>query len=432
MSKAVISNRIYISKPPEGFDSIKAALTYKMVVQGATRGGKSVKSIEVIRNYKVLPRDIISIPQGRADLIPTGYIVLDKRIQVDMPFPKPSKELRPGQQVVFDETNESGFINALVGWGKTMTALHIAAKLGQKTLVITHTTMLRDQWIKEAEELFGMEIGIIGSSQYDIDHPIVVGNIQTVTKHALALSKEFGTIIMDEAHHCPATTFTALIDAMYAKYRIGLSGTLLRKDGKHVLFKDYFGPIVHKPPQSHTMNPLVRIINSGISLSPGEPWVKKINNLLYDGDYQKYVSAIARVQIAKGHKVLIVASRVEFLTNVKELLGEQCVLVTGETTLEERNQIADRIEIGEITCVAGSRQIWSEGISVNPLSSIILADPIANEVLLEQLIGRIMRMAPNKLTPEVIDINFAGYADKKQNNLRLGFYLNKGWIIEAL
>ena len=81
-----------------------------------------------------------------------------------------------------------------------------------------------------------MDCGVIGSDKFDIDSAIVVGNVQTVTKHALTLSKEFGTIIMDEAHHCPATTFTNLIDSMYARYRIGLSGTMLRKDGKHILF----------------------------------------------------------------------------------------------------------------------------------------------------------------------------------------------------
>jgi superfamily II DNA or RNA helicase len=421
-----------MSKPEEGFEKIKSALTYKLVVSGATRGGKAVKSIEIIRNYKILPNNIISIPQGRADLIPEGYEVLDKRTIVDMPFPTPTKPLRPEQLIVYNETNDSGFINALVGWGKTMTALHIAAKLGQKTLVITHTTMLRDQWIAEAQELFGMDVGIIGSGEYDIDHALVIGNVQTVTKHSLALCKEFGTIIMDEGHHCPASTFSSLIDTMYARYRIGLSGTMIRKDGRHVLFQDYFGPIVHKPPQSHTLDPFVRIIKSGISLSHGEPWVKKINNLLYDPDYQKYVSAIARVQISKGHKVLIVASRTEFLSKVKEILGEQCVLVIGETTLEERNAITARIETGEITCIAGSRQIWSEGISVNPLSSIILAEPIANEVSLEQLIGRIMRLYPNKLSPEVIDINFSGPADRKQNTLRFGFYMNKGWEVETI
>lgn len=411
---------------------MRTALTYKLEVKGATRGGKAVKTIEIIRNYKMLPRDIISIPQGRQDLIPEGYEILDKRIKVDMPFPEPSKQLRPQQQVVYDEIDDTCFLNALVGWGKTFTALYIARKLGQKTLVITHTTMLRDQWIKEIKELFDMEVGIIGSGQFDIDHAIVVGNIQTVTKHTLALAKEFGTVIMDEAHHCPATTFTSLIDSMHARYRIGLSGTVLRKDGKHILFKDFFGPIVHKPVQSHTLNPSIVVVKSGIMLTPGEPWVKKVNNLLYDEDYQKYIAGIAASQVAIGHKVLVIADRVEFLTNIKEILGEKCVLVTGETSLDERQSIEARLEAEEVGCIAGSRQIFSEGISINILSCIILATPIANEISLEQLIGRIMRMYPGKLSPKVIDINFSGIADRKQNNLRLAFYMNKGWDVETI
>ncbi len=431
MTKAVISNRIYLSCPPEGFDSIKKALTYRLEHKGAGKGGKSTL-VEIIRNFKVLPKNILSIPQGRLDLIPEGYEIIDKRIHNEMPFPLPKISLRPEQKLVYDEFNDTGFLNALVGWGKTFTALHIARKLGQKTLVITHTTMLRDQWIKEIRELFGMECGIIGSGEYDIDHAIVVGNVQTVTKHALALSKEFGTVIMDEAHHVAATTFTSLIDTLYARYRIALSGTMIRKDGKHILFRDYFGPEVHKPPQSHTLNPDVKIIKSGIQLTPGEVWVKKINNLLYDDDYQNYIAVIASTQVALGHSVLIVASRVEFLQNVKEMIGDTCVLVTGETTFDERGNILEQIESGEKRAVAGSRQIWAEGISSNRLSCIILADPIANEVLLEQLCGRIMRKHPLKPHPLVIDINFSGFADRKQNNLRLGFYMNKGWEIQTL
>jgi superfamily II DNA or RNA helicase len=237
---------------------------------------------------------------------------------------------------------------------------------------------------------------------------------------------------MDEAHHVAATTFTSLIDTLYARYRIALSGTMIRKDGKHILFRDYFGSEVHKPPQSHTLNPVVKILKSGITLTPGEIWVKKINNLLYDKDYQEYVSVIAQTQMALGHSVLIVADRTEFLANVKEMIGEKCVLVTGETTFEERKLAAEQIESGEKQALSGSRQIFAEGISINRLSCIILASPIANEVLLEQLCGRIMRKHPLKEDPLVIDINFAGFADRKQNNLRLGFYLNKGWNVNTL
>ena len=432
MTKAVLSNRIYLkSLSKVCSDHIKKSLTYKILHKGAGRGGKSTL-VEIIKNYKVLPNDIISIPSGRLDLIPEGFEIIDRRIINEMPFPLPKIPLRDEQQPVFDLVDDSCFINAMVGWGKTFVALHIARKLGQKTLIITHTTMLRDQWIEEIQKLYGMEVGIIGSGEFDIDHAIVVGNVQTVTKHALALSKEFGTVIMDEAHHVAATTFTTLIDSMYARYRIALSGTMIRKDGKHVLFADYFGPIIHKPPQSHTLNPTIKILRSGIMLTPGEVWARKINNLLYDPDYQDYIAAIAQAQLSKGHKVLIVADRVEFLTNIKELLGEKCLLVTGETSFEDRKACAGKIESGEATSVAGSRQIFAEGISMNPLSCVILAGPISNAVLLEQIIGRIMRLYPGKLTPEVIDINFAGSADKKQNNVRLAFYLDKGWDIHSI
>ncbi len=433
--KAVISNRIYLAAPPGGFDAIKKALTYKIEIKNAGRGGKST-AVEIIRNFKVLPKNILSIPQGRSDLIPEGYEIIDKRVINEMPFPIPAYSLYDDQQAVYDEVDDTCFINANPGWGKTFTALHLARKLGQKTLIITHTTMLRDQWIEEIQKLFNMEVGIIGSGYYDIDHAIVVGNIQTVTKHAQILSKEFGTVIMDEAHHCPATTFTVIIDAMYARYRIGLSGTMIRKDGKHVVLRDYFGPKIYIPEQSNTLSPLVKIIKAPFQLTPGEIWVKKVNNLLYDPEYQDYIAAIATSQIMLGHSVLIVADRVEFLTRIKELIGEKCLLVTGSASFEERKAAIEQLESGEAACLAGSRQIFAEGISVNILSCLILAGPISQETLLEQLIGRIQRLHPRKLLPGlhpvVFDINLSGYADKKQNNIRLGFYLKKGWQIQNL
>jgi superfamily II DNA or RNA helicase len=81
-------------------------------------------------------------------------------------------------------------------------------------------------------------------------------------------------------------------------------------------------------------------------------------------------------------------------------------------------------------CVAGSRQIFSEGLSINILSSVILAIPMSNDSLLEQIVGRIQRQHPNKKTPpEVLDIHFSGWADKKQINDRLAVYLRKGWEV---
>lgn len=427
MPKAIISNRIYLDVNPQLQYTLVKALTYK--IRKNIPGATHFTQFEIIKNYRFVGRTIISIPVGRQDLIPNEYEIIDKRIFNEHPFPNPKLELREGQIEVFEQVDDTCFINALVGWGKTFCALHIARKLGQKTLIVCHNTMLRDQWADEVEKLYGMPVGIIGSGKFDIDHSIVIGNIQTLTKLTAQISKEFGTVIIDEAHHCPASTFTAFIDGMYARYKIGLSGTMQRKDGKHILFKDFFGPKLYQPPQSNTLTPRVQIVKTGIALAQGEPWVKKMNILLYDPDYQQVIAHIANLQIQKGHKVLIIADRVEFLQNVGELIGEECVCITGGTTYEERTELKRQIEEGEKSCIAGSRQIFSEGISVNILSCVILAGPIANDALLEQIVGRIQRMHPGKLDPLVIDMNFSGPSDRKQNKDRQAFYARKGWEV---
>ena len=427
MPKAIISNRIYLETTPEIAQTIIKALTYK--IKKPPRPGITFGAFEVIKNYKMLHKGIMSIPSGRQDLIPKGYEIVDKRILHELPFPDPKIPLREAQQPIYDEADDSCFLNALVGWGKTFWALHFARKLGQKTLVVCHNTMLRDQWVEEIKKLYGMPVGVIGSGEWDIDHSIVVGNIQTLTKITDKISKEFGTVIVDECHHVTATTFTTFLDGMYSRYKIGLSGTMVRKDGRHCMFKDFFGPKLYQPPQSDTMVPSVRILKAGRSLLVGAPWVEKINNLLYDPDYQEFIAEIARHYMGIGHKVMVVADRVEFLKVVGELIGEQCVCITGGTSKEDRPILRKQLETGEKTCVTGSRQIISEGWSVNILSCVILASPIANEVLLEQICGRVMREHDDKLEPVVVDIHFNGYADKVQNKLRVGFYMRKGWEI---
>jgi len=429
--KAIISNRIYMDDPgPSKTKYIIEQLTYKIL---KNTGSKKFSTVETIKNYRTLAKGILSIPQGRLDLIPEDYEIVDKRITNLVPFPNTKYDLREDQLDIYNQANDTCFINALVGWGKTFTALHIAHKWRQKTLIITHTTALRDQWYEEVKTLFGINPGIIGSGFYEIeDHFIVVGNVQSIVKHLDKINKEFGTIILDEAHHCPATTFSQTIDSFHARYRLALSGTMERKDGKHILFNDYFGNIVFRPKQANTINPVIHIIQSNITLKPGVPWVEKINELTQNDYYRKFISGIANYHIMEGHSVLVVADRVEFLEAVKSYVGETCLLVTGDTSYEERQYAKEQILSKQKMCIAGSRQIFSEGISINALSCVILAVPMSNDSLLEQIVGRIMRPYPNKPQPIVVDIQFSGWADKKQNNDRFGLYIRKGWTIQSV
>jgi superfamily II DNA or RNA helicase len=406
---------------PTAFSAIDKSLTYKI------DSYRSDVAPTIIKNVRKIRSGLISIPVGRFDLIPPEYEIKDKRVLLPVDFPKFGFDLRESQQAVYDSLDDNAIINAFVSWGKTFTALAIAAKLGQKTLVVTHTVSLRTQWEKEIRKVFGIEPGIIGSGKYDTSPPIVVGNIQTLYKLRGKIEKEFGTLIIDECHHIPANTFSKLVDASYARYKIGLSGTVQRKDGRHVVMPDYFGHTKFTPPKENYMEPTVDVIQTKIRFMDGAkiPWANRINDLVRQEEYGKLICFLAAAYRKQGHKVLLLSDRVYFLKRIKETLGEHCELITGEVPLAEREKKIERVQTGKVDILLGTQSIFSEGISVNPLSCLILATPVSNTPLLTQLIGRVIREYPGKIDPVIVDINLKGKTAEKQAKVRLGHYLQQ-------
>lgn len=423
--KAVISNRIYLEIEPQFFNELDKALTYKI------DSFKRDAPPQIIKNLRKIKANLVSIPSGRLDLVPSEYTIVDKRVLKPVEFPEFKFTLRESQQEVYDQLKDSAVINAFVSWGKTFTALAIAAKLGQKTLVVTHNVALRDQWEKEIRKVFGISPGIIGSGKYNTDSMIVVGNVQTLYKMRGKIEKEFGTLIVDECHHIPANTFNRLVDASYARYKIGLSGTVERKDGKHVMMPDYFGFDKYMPPKENYLEPKVDVIRSTIRFMDGAkiPWANRINDLVSQEEYGKLICFLAATYRKQGHKVLLLSDRVYFLKRVKETLGDHCELITGEVKGEERDKKIQRVKKGEVNILLGTQSIFSEGISVNPLSCLILATPVNNTPLLTQLIGRVVREHPGKQQPVIVDINLLGKTAEKQAKLRLGHYLKEKYEV---
>jgi len=323
--KAVLSNRIYLECTNEYQSFLDEELTYSIPPRRPTDPPIIIKNMGVIRS------GLVSIPIGRTDLIPEDYEIKDKRNDIPIkPFDF-KFTLRDSQQSVYDEVQDSCIINAWVSWGKTFTALAIANKLQQKTLIVTHTLALRGQWEKEVEKVFGVTAGVIGSGKFDMNKEIVVGNVQTLYRNIDKIVGEFGTIILDEMHHVSSPTFTRIVDASKARYKIGLTGTMQRKDGRHVVFRDYFSNTVFKPPKENYLTPRVDIIHSGIRFMDGNvDWANRINALAYDWEYQNTMAMLAASYAAKGHKVLLVSDRVDFLKSCARLVGDNAICVTGD------------------------------------------------------------------------------------------------------
>ncbi len=408
---------------PDLQKSIDKELTYKIPTHNPLDPPQIICNMGIVRN------GLISIPTGRMDLIPGYYDIIDKRIRNVVKFPEFKHELRASQKKVYDELDDSCIINAWVSWGKTFTALAIAAKLGQKTLVITHTVPLRNQWAKEVEKVFGISASIIGSGNWDVSGPIVIGNTQTLYRNLDKIHKTFGTLILDEMHHVSSPTFNRIIDSNYCRYKIGLSGTIERKDGKHVVFRDYFGNKLFQPPKENYMTPAIHIVRSEIRFQDGSrtPWANRVTALTIQDEYKHTVSMLAAYYATIGHKVLVVSDRVAFLKACAELTGDSALCVTGDVPHEEREALIDQILYGDKNVLYGTQSIFSEGISVDTLSCLILGTPVNNEPLLTQLVGRVIRKKEGKLPPVIVDIHLKGNTAKKQASNRVAYYLKQGY-----
>lgn len=428
MSKAIVSNRIYMPADAKQQKLIDQELTYTIPSYNP------MDPPQIIKNMGKVSSKIITIPVGRFDLVPEEYEIVDKRTISENIFPEFKFDLRDSQAKVYNSIEDNAIINAFVSWGKTFTALAIAAKLGQKTLIVVHTLALRNQWVEEIEKTLDIKAGIIGSGKFDTEPMIVVANIQTLSKRIKEVSQLFGTLILDEMHHVSAPTFANIVDKSTARYKIGLSGTLQRKDGKHIIFNDYFGFDIHQPPKENYITPRVQIVKTDIRFPDGSktPWAKRVNAVAYNEDYQHLVSMLASTYAAKGHKVLVVSDRVQFLKRCADLTGDNAVCITGELNHEERENELTKIKDGTADILYGSQNIFSEGISVNELSCLILGTPVNNKPLLTQLIGRVIRKLEGKQQPVVVDIHLKGSTASRQAKERSGVYLSEGYEMQTI
>ncbi|CCI88543.1 DNA helicase, phage-associated [Yersinia phage phiR2-01] len=427
--KVVISNKAYFKPNDELWEYCSKQTTYHIETMTS-------KFPKMYKNSGVVAKEVKWIPITRLELLDNmdiKYELVDKRTLAPVEIPKPTFTLRPEDQLpIYEECDDTCIINGKPGFGKTILALALAYKLGQKTLVICTNTSIREMWMAEVRKWFGFEPGIIGSGKYNIDPPIVVSNIQTVNKHANTLSKVFGTVIVDEVHHCVATTFTNFLEISCARYKIGLSGTLKRKDGLQVMFKDYFGYTIFSPPVNNTIAPVIHRYQVPVEISGNQnvPWALRANDVYSHPEYRETIINLAHMYCMMGHKVLFVSDRTELIQSTLAALEERGVTtyeIIGATDLDTRIEIQKEVAAGG-ECVLGAAQsIFSEGISLNELSCLLPGSLINNESLIEQLAGRVQRIVDNKQDPVVVDLALKGGTGMNQASGRMAVYRNNGW-----
>lgn len=169
------------------------------------------------------------------------YGVLDEGLQV-------RREPRPFQTEALDAWRAArgrGVVVLPTGAGKTEVALLAIDAVRRDTLVVAPTLDLVTQWYRLLGDRLRREIGVLGGGEHRVE-PITVSTYDSAFIHMEHLGARFGLVVFDECHHLPGAAYALAAQHTLAPFRLGLTATPERADGRHAELESLIGPIVYR------------------------------------------------------------------------------------------------------------------------------------------------------------------------------------------
>ncbi|MGL5509806.1 MAG: DEAD/DEAH box helicase, partial [Microcoleaceae cyanobacterium] len=173
---------------------------------------------------------------GVLDLIPKAEMI---------PYPHQQEAVEAWQ-----DANRQGVVVLPTAAGKTYVAQLCMQLTRTDTLIVVPTLDLMHQWYAHLRSVFpDVEIGLLGGGSRD-KTPILVATYDSATIQIESLGNRYGLLVFDECHHLPSDFYRAIAEYAIAPYRLGLTATPDRTDGKHSDLQYLIGPtVLQKKPQ---------------------------------------------------------------------------------------------------------------------------------------------------------------------------------------
>jgi superfamily II DNA or RNA helicase len=138
-----------------------------------------------------------------------------------------------------------GVVVLPTGAGKTQVACMAIDDKRRSTLVVAPTLDLVRQWYDLLRSSFAEPVGVVGGGDYQVC-PLTVTTYDSAYIHMENLGARFGLVVFDECHHLPGAAYTLAARLSLAPYRLGLTATPERTDGRESDLVELIGPTVYR------------------------------------------------------------------------------------------------------------------------------------------------------------------------------------------
>ena len=313
--------------------------------------------------------------------------------------------------------NKKTLIVLSTGLGKTIAFSSVAARrvaAGEKVLILAHRGELLEQAADKMKKACGLDSVLekAESTAVNSNCPVVVASVQTLyqDKRLEAYDKDyFGTIIIDEAHHCMSSTYQKVLEYFSSAKVLGVTATPDRNDKRNLgHFFDsmaYEFGIRRAVDEKFLVRPAAQLIPlrldiSEVTQSNGDFAVGELGTAL-----DPYLEEIADEMVSRcsGRKVMVFTPLVKTSTKFCEILnskGFKAFEINGES--KDRKEKLVAFSSGEYN-VAVNSMLLTEGFDEPAVDCIVVLRPTRSRSLYTQMIGRGLRLAPNKEDCLILD-----------------------------
>lgn len=305
-------------------------------------------------------------------------------------------KLRDYQQECIDliDKAEPGayLVVCATGLGKTVIFTNIKRK--GRMLILSH----REELVNQPLKYFNCSTGVEMASESSHGEEVVSASVQSLVRRLDRFEPDtFDTIIVDEAHHAAAETYKKILKHFTPRLVIGFTATPNRADGARL--NDVFQKIIMKRDlkwgikNGYLCNIDCKRVDIGYDLS-------EVHTRMGDYAPGELADAMEGTEdaIADAYTKLARGATLIFSCNVAhaEAIAERirgAVAVTGTT--KDRASIIEAFTRREIPCLVNC-MVFTEGTDMPLVETVIIARPTQSDSLYTQMVGRGLRLHPDK------------------------------------